>query len=221
MPADRPPIRLLLVDDHAIVRRGLRALIESVSRIEVVGEAGSVESAIEEAARLSPDVVLMDVRLPDGTGIDACREIRSARPQARVLFLTTFADDQALLATLFAGGDGYLLKEIDEEALIRAIESVAGGQSILDATMVQRMLSQMTALSMPPAGTAPAKHDNLTQQERNVLALVAAGHTNKVIASKLGLSAATVRNYLSTVFQKLNVSHRSEAAVVYARKLTK
>ena len=218
MTTERLPIHLLLVDDHAIVRRGLRALIDTVEHIKIVGEADSVESAIAQAALLLPDIVLMDVRLPDGTGIDACREIRSARPQTHVLFLTSFADDEALLATLLAGGDGYLLKEIDDEALIRAIETVARGQAILDATMVKRMVAHMSSFVAP--APASARHDTLTEQERKVLALVAEGHTNKGIAAKLGLSEKTVRNYLSTVFQKLNVSRRSEAAVAYTRNRT-
>ena len=190
-------------------------MLATAPQIEVVGEASTMQGAIADAARLGPDVILMDVRLPDGTGIEACREIRSARAHTRVLFLTSFADDEALLATLFAGGDGYLLKEIDEKALIHAIEAVASGQSIMDAAMTHRMLAHIATLAAPPSGD---RRGTLTEQERNVLALVAAGHTNKAIASKLGLADHTVRNYLSAVFQKLNVSRRSEAAALYARK---
>jgi two-component system, NarL family, response regulator DevR len=182
MPGPEPgAIRLLLVDDHAIVRQGLRAVLATAPQIEVVGEASTMQGAIADAARLGPDVILMDVRLPDGTGIEACREIRSARAHTRVLFLTSFADDEALLATLFAGGDGYLLKEIDEKALIRAIEAVASGQSIMDAAMTHRMLAHIATLAAPPSGD---RRGTLTEQERNVLALVAAGHTNKAIAFK-------------------------------------
>ena len=125
-------IRLLLVDDHKVVRSGLKALLADTANVDVIGEAGTAAEAVTEAARLKPDIVLMDVRLPDGSGIDACREIRTARPETRVLFLTSFADEDAIFATIFAGADGYLLKEIDEEGLIRAIETVAGGRSILD-----------------------------------------------------------------------------------------
>jgi two-component system response regulator DevR len=211
---DPRTIRLLLVDDHKVVRVGLQTLLSQTDRIQVIGEAGTMEDAVTEAARLKPDIVLMDVRLPDGSGIEACREIRTARPQTRVLFLTSFADDEAVLATMFAGADGYLLKEIDEERLIRAIETVAGGQSILDPALTQRMLLRMKSLSEPTA----ASQEELSPQEQKVLALVAEGQTNKEIASSLSLSDKTVRNYLSNVFQKLQVSRRSQAAALYARR---
>jgi two-component system response regulator DevR len=212
---DARPIRLLLVDDHKVVRVGLRTLLSDSDRIRVVGEAGTIEAAVTEAARLQPDLVLMDVRLPDGSGIEACREIRTARPETRVLFLTSFADDDAILATIFAGADGYLLKEIDEEGLIRAIETVAGGQSILDPALTKRMLIRMKSLAEPAAAS---KQEELSPQEQKVLALVAEGQTNKEIASALGLSDKTVRNYLSNIFQKLQVSRRSQAAALYARR---
>jgi DNA-binding NarL/FixJ family response regulator len=212
------PIRLLLVDDHKVVRVGLRTLLSDTDRIQVVGEAETMASAITEAARLKPDVVLMDVRLPDGSGIEACREIRAARPETRVLFLTSFADDDAVMATIFAGADGYLLKEIDEDALIRAIETVADGRSILDSAVTQRMLTKMKEHSAPPV---ESKSDSLSTQEQKVLALVAEGQTNKEIAAALGLSDKTVRNYLSNIFQKLQVSRRSQAAAIYARRSSK
>jgi DNA-binding NarL/FixJ family response regulator len=212
---DTRPIRLLLVDDHKVVRVGLRTLLSASDRIQVIGEAGTMESAITEAARLKPDIVLMDVRLPDGSGIEACREIRTARPETRVLFLTSFADDDAVLATMFAGADGYLLKEIDEKGLLRAIETVAAGQSILDPAMTKRMLVRMKSLTEPAVAS---KQEELSPQEQKVLALVAEGQTNKEIASALGLSDKTVRNYLSNIFQKLQVSRRSQAAALYARR---
>lgn len=212
------PIQLLLVDDHKVVRVGLRTLLGGTERIRVVGEAETMESAITEAARLKPDVVLMDVRLPDGTGIEACREIRAARPETRVLFLTSFADDAAVMATIFAGADGYLLKEIDEDALIRSIETVAAGRSILDPAVTQRVLAKMREQSAPPT---EHKRESLSPQEQKVLALVAEGQTNKEIAAALGLSDKTVRNYLSNIFQKLQVSRRSQAAAIYARRPSK
>ena len=209
------PFRLLLVDDHKVVRVGLRTLLGDTDRIQVVGEADTMESAITEAARLKPDVVLMDVRLQEGSGIEACREIRAARPETRVLFLTSFADDDAVMATIFAGADGYLLKEIDEDALIRAIETVAEGRSILDSAVTQRMLARMKEHSSPPV---ESKSESLSPQEQKVLALVAEGQTNKEIAATLGLSDKTVRNYLSNVFQKLQITRRSQAAALYARR---
>lgn len=209
------PIRLLLVDDHKVVRVGLRTLLGGTGRIQVVGEAETMVDAVTEAARLKPDVVLMDVRLPDGSGIEACREIRAARAETRVLFLTSFADDDAVLATIFAGADGYLLKEIDEDALMRAIETVAEGRSILDSAVAQRMLAKLKAHSAPPAAS---QNDSLSPQEQKVLALVAGGQTNKEIAAALGLSDKTVRNYLSNIFQKLQVTRRSQAAAIYARR---
>jgi two-component system response regulator DevR len=208
-------IRLLLVDDHKVVRSGVKALLSATGSIEVVGEAGTVADAVSVAARLKPDLVLMDVRLPDGSGIDACREIRAARPGTRVLFLTSFADDDAVLATILAGAAGYLLKEIDEEALIRAIETVAAGGSILDPSVTQRVLSRIK--DQPSAGEEQ-KGVDLSPQEQKVVALVAEGQTNKEIAVALGLSDKTVRNYLSNIFQKLQVSRRSQAAALYVRR---
>ena len=216
MPRPEPKsIRLLLVDDHKVVRSGVKALLSATGNIEVVGEAGTVTDAVSVAARLKPDVVLMDVRLPDGSGIDACREIRTARPGTRVLFLTSFADDDAVLATILAGAAGYLLKEIDEEALIRAIETVAAGGSILDTSVTQRVLARIKDQASTPGDQ---KGVDLSPQEQKVVALVAEGQTNKEIAMALGLSDKTVRNYLSNIFQKLQVSRRSQAAALYVRR---
>lgn len=216
MPQREPKaIRLLLVDDHRVVRVGLRTVLGSTDHIQVIGEAGTMESAVTEAARLKPDIVLMDVRLPDGSGIEACREIRTARPETRVLFLTSFADDDAVCATIFAGADGYLLKEIDEDGLIKAIETVSSGRSILDPALTKRMLVRMKALGEP---TAANKQEELSPQEQKVLALVAEGQTNKEIAAALGLSDKTVRNYLSNIFQKLQITRRSQAAAIYVRR---
>jgi two-component system response regulator DevR len=216
MPRPEPNnIRLLLVDDHKVVRSGVKALLSGTGNIDVVGEAGTVADAVSVAARLKPDLVLMDVRLPDGSGIDACREIRTARPKTRVLFLTSFADDDAVLATILAGADGYLLKEIDEDGLIRAIETVAAGRSILDPSVTQRVLTRIKA----QASTAgEQKGEDLSPQEQKVVALVAEGQTNKEIAVALGLSDKTVRNYLSNIFHKLQVSRRSQAAALYVRR---
>ncbi len=162
-PDKKKTIRLLLVDDHVVVRYGLKMLLGASEHLAVVGEAATQEAAITEAARLEPDIVLMDVRLPDGSGIEACREIRSARPETRVLFLTSFADNEALLATFLAGGQGYLLKEIDEQGLIRSIEAVAGGQSIFDAAMTQRMFTQMNTPAPSGASQKAVGHSRYSR----------------------------------------------------------
>jgi DNA-binding NarL/FixJ family response regulator len=205
--------RLLLVDDHEVVRLGLRTLFEKTGRIAVVGEAGTVAAAIAEAHRLRPNVVLMDLRLPDGSGITACREILSRRPETRVLFLTSYSDDDAVRATVLAGASGYLLKEIGQQALIDGIDAVASGQSILDPRVTQNVLRQLT-------GRAEGQHtgeQDLSPQERRVLAHVVDGKTNKQIAAAVGLSDKTVKNYLSNAFQKLQVTRRSHAAVLFSK----
>ncbi|HXF93795.1 MAG TPA: response regulator transcription factor [Nitrospiraceae bacterium] len=211
---DTKPIRLLLVDDHQVLRLGLRTLFAEVGGFQVVGEAGTKAAAVTEAARLKPDVVLMDVRLPDGSGIEACREIRAARPEIRVLFLTSYADDDAVLATILAGADGFLLKEIGGEELLRAARTVAGGQSILDPAVTERVLARLKSMPAPSHGE---KRDALSPQEERVLALVAEGRTNKEIAVALNLSEKTVGNYLGNIFQKLHVTRRAQAAVYYTQ----
>jgi DNA-binding NarL/FixJ family response regulator len=215
MPARK--IGLLLVDDHEVVRIGLRTLIEKSESIEVIGEAGTVAAAIAEARRLRPEVVLMDLRLSDGSGINACREILSRDPSARVLFLTSYSDEDAVRATVLAGAAGYLLKEIGHHALIKAIEDVASGQSIMDPRVTQTVLNELSDSSKTKSGGT----EELSPQERRVLALVVEGKTNKQIALALGLSDKTVKNYLSNAFQKLQVHRRSHAAVVYSRLVNK
>jgi DNA-binding NarL/FixJ family response regulator len=217
-------ITLLLVDDHEVVRVGLRTLFGRNTKIQVVGEAGTAASAVEEAERLKPDVVLMDLRLPDESGVAACREIRTTCADTRVLFLTSYSDQDAVLATIFAGASGYLLKEIGGEALIQAIESVAAGQSILDPAVTRTVLESMKAISDQDDLASDLhkdkdkdkdKRESLSPQERRVLALVAEGKTNKEIAAALDLSDKTVKNYLSNIFQKLQVSHRAQAAAIF------
>jgi two-component system response regulator DevR len=196
-------IRILLVDDHEMVRAGLHTLLSRHEDLEVAGEAGSVAQAVEQAARLAPDVVLMDLRLPDGLGIDACREILSHRPATRVLFLTSYADPQASMATVLAGASAYLLKDIGAGALVEAIRGAAHGNLVADArSAVAAHLRTVTSLS---------------RQECRVLALVVEGKTNKQIGAALELSEKTVRNYLSNAFQKLGVTRRSQAAVAFSR----
>ena len=212
---DEKPIRLLLVDDHEVVRLGLRTLFEEAGGFQVVDEAGTLSAAIAEAGRLTPDVVLMDVKLPDGSGVEACRAIRAAQPATRVLFLTSYADDDAVLATILAGADGFLLKDVSGDDLLRAVRKVAGGQSILDGAVTQRVLARVKTLSNSAAGK---KEDALSPQEQKVLALVAEGKTNKEIANALALSEKTVGNYLSNIFQKLQVTRRAQAAVYYSKR---
>lgn len=208
-------IRLLIVDDHEVVRMGLRALFDHVPDIEVVGEAGTVASAIAEAARLKPTVVLMDMRLPDGTGVEACREIRAEDPRTRILFLTSYDDEEAMLAAVFSGAGGYLLKEIGGDALVQAVKSVAAGQSILDPGAAKIVMGRLQSLS--GTNQSAAKSGSISPQERRVLALVAQGKTNKEIAAALDLSDKTVKNYLGNIFHKLHVSRRAEAAAIFSR----
>jgi DNA-binding NarL/FixJ family response regulator len=213
--SDATPIRLLLVDDHEVLRIGLRTLFTEAGAFEVVGEAGTMASAVTEAFRLKPKVVLMDVRLPDGSGIDACRTIRTAHPDTRVLFLTSFANDEAVLSTILAGADGFLLKEVSGDQLIDAVKTVASGRSILDPSVTEQVLAKVRSLSTP----APAdKREPLSAQEERVLALVADGKTNKEIAVALNLSDKTVGHYLENIFQKLQVSRRAQAAVYFTQQ---
>jgi DNA-binding NarL/FixJ family response regulator len=211
-------LRILLVDDHEVVRLGLGSLFRHSDRIEVVAEAGSVKEAIALAARHHPDVVLMDLRLPDGTGLDACREILDARPSTRVLFLTSFSDEEAVVSTVLAGAAGYILKEIGSKALISAIELVHGGQSILDPKVTTAVLDRMSTLVKTAASSKRPEGDDLSPQESRILVLVVEGKTNKEIAKAMGLSDKTVKNYLSNAFQKLHVQRRSHAAAVFDRR---
>lgn len=208
-------ISLLLVDDHEVVRLGLRALLSRTQTIEVVGEASTATGAVNEALRTKPDVILMDLRLPDGSGVDACREILAANPAARVLFLTSFPDEAAVLATTLAGAAGYLLKDIGHEALTRAIEAVASGKSVLDPAVTEAVLTQLRSRTEK---SQARRDEDLSAQERRVLALVVEGKTNKEIAVELNLSDKTVKNYLSNAFQKLQISRRSQVAGLLARR---
>ncbi len=211
---DDTPIRLLLVDDHEVVRLGLRTLFKRIGDIHIVGEAATMHEAIIEAARLLPDVILMDINLPDGDGVEACREIRNICPEARVLFLTSFSDDSTVLSTVFSGASGYLLKEANGSVLSCAIRDVAAGKSVLDPLVMGRIRDSLRE-GLSGSDDHPAK--KLSSQEGRVLVLVTEGKTNKEIAAEMGISDKTVKNYLSTVFQKLNVFSRSEAAALYTR----
>lgn len=208
-------IRVLLVDDHEVIRVGLRTVFSQTQGVAVIGEAGTMAEAVQQAQRLKPDVILMDVRLPDGSGIDACREILGALPGTRVIFLTSYADDDSVLAAVLAGAHGYVLKEIDSPALLEAIRSVAKGQSILDSHVTERALRWLRGLHDLPATSGM---DQLSSQEERVVALVAEGKTNKEIAVALGLSDKTVKNYLANVFQKLRITRRAQAAAFFVKR---
>jgi len=209
-------IRVLLVDDHEVVRIGLRTVLSQNHSIAVVGESLTMTDAIRQAHKLKPDVILMDVRLPDGSGVDACREILATRPNARVIFLTSYSDDDSVLAAVLAGAHGYVLKEIDTESLIRAIHTVADGQSILDPAVTGRALQWMRGLGNSQEIPGVEK---LSAQEERVLALVAEGRTNKEIAAAMELSDKTVKNYLANIFQKLRITRRAQAAAFFIKRL--
>ena len=209
-----PPLRVLLVDDHEVVRQGIASLLKATDDIVVVGEAGSVREAVAEADRIRPDVVVMDVRLADGSGIEATREIRAMRPETQVLMLTSFADDEALFASLMAGAAGYVLKQVRSGELIRAIRAVGQGQSLLDPAVTKSVLDRLRR------GKHLMKDEKLARlspQEERILTLVADGRTNKEIGVELHLAEKTVKNYVSSILSKLEVARRAEAAAYLAR----
>jgi len=204
--------RILLCDDHEVVREGLRGLIARQEGMTVVGEAGTVGEVVEAAARTKPDVVIMDVRLPDGSGVEACRTIREARPETKVIMLTSYADDEALFASIIAGASGYLLKQTRGQAVVDAVILVASGRSLLDPDVTGKVLERVRQ----GRGDDPAL-GSLTEQERKVLAGLAEGHTNREISEMLFLSEKTVKNYVSRILDKLGLSRRAEAAAYVAK----
>jgi len=205
-------IRVFLLDDHEIVRRGLRDLLESAGDIEVVGEAGTAEEALGRIPATSPDVAVLDVRLPDGSGVEVCREIRSRRPEIQCLMLTSFSDDEALFDAIMAGASGYVLKQIRSSELVDAIRTVASGKSLLDPQLTQKVLER---LRHGDEDDERLKH--LTAQERRILGYLADGLTNRQIADEMFLAEKTVKNYMSNLLAKMGVSRRTEAAVYAAR----
>jgi len=206
------PTRVFLLDDHEIVRRGLRDLLEAEGDLRVVGEAGTVEEALRRIPPTRPDVAVLDVRLPDGNGVEVCREIRASRPEISCLMLTSFADDEALFNAIMAGAAGYVLKQIVGSDLVGAVRKVAAGQSLLDPAVTARVLERLRH---------PTEEDSrlsrLTDQERNILDLVAEGLTNRQIAARMCLAEKTVKNYVSNMLAKLGMARRTEAAVFAAR----
>ncbi len=201
--------RILLVDDHEVVRLGLRSLLERYSQFEVVAEAGTARDAIEQVEQYSPDVVVMDIRLPGGSGIEACEEISEKYPDTKVIMLTSYAEDEMLFSAIRAGASGYVLKQIEGEGLVRAIEAVGRGEALLDPAVTQRIFQEVRKAAKEEEASA---FSALTQQEKHVLMLVSEGKTNREIAKALFLGEGTVRNYVSSILSKLGVSNRAEAA---------
>ena len=206
------PTTLLVVDDHEVVRQGLVALLDRRAGFQVVAEAGTAAEAVEQARRFRPNLVVMDVRLPDGSGIEACRDIRSELPETRVVMLTSYPDEDAVLAAIVAGASGYLLKQVRARDLVAALETVAAGGSLLDPAVTGKVLERMRRIATDDDELAA-----LTQQERKILALVAEGKTNKEIATEVFLSDKTVKNYVSSILAKLNLERRAQAAAYVAR----
>jgi two-component system response regulator DevR len=209
------PLRVLIVDDHEVVRQGIAALLARGRGFDVVAEAGTTAEAVEQARRYEPDIVVMDVRLPDGSGIDACREIRAERPATRVVMLTSYADEEAVLSAIVAGASGYLLKQVRARDLVTALDAVARGESLLDPAVTARVLERVRRIA-----TADTDDDlaALTTQEQKILLLVAEGRTNKEIAAEVFLSDKTVKNYVSSILSKLNLERRAQAAAYMARR---
>lgn len=205
-------VRVFLVDDHEVVRRGLRDLLESEADIMVIGEAGTVESALNRIGVLHPDVALLDVRLPDGDGVSLCRDIRSARPETACLMLTAYGDDEALLGAIMAGAAGYVMKQTSGTQLIGAVRSVAAGQSILDTHAARQVMDRLRerVSEVDPLSS-------LSAQEKRVLDLVGEGLTNRQIAERMSLSEKTVKNYVASLLAKLGMHRRSQAAALVAR----
>jgi len=201
--------RILLVDDHEVVRLGLKALLDRHPNFEVVGEAGNAREAVEFAEELEPDVIVMDIRLPGGSGIEACQEITDKRPDSKVIMLTSYAEDEMLFSAIRAGAAGYVLKQIGGEDLVRAIEAVGRGEALLDPAVTQRIFQEVRKAAREEEASA---FSALTQQEKHVLLLVSEGKTNREIAKSLFLGEGTVRNYVSSILSKLGVSNRAEAA---------
>jgi DNA-binding NarL/FixJ family response regulator len=208
------PRTLLVVDDHEVVREGLVALLDRRTGFQVVAQAGTVAEAVAQAAKFQPDLVIMDVRLPDGSGIEACREIRAARPETRVVMLTSYPDEEAVLSAILAGASGYLLKQIRARDLVSALEQVGDGASLLDPAVTEKVLERVR---MAARGTATDELAELTAQERKILLLVAEGKTNKEIAAEVFLSDKTVKNYVSSILSKLDLQRRTQAAAFVAK----
>lgn len=205
--------RILIVDDHEVVRIGMAALLQRREGFQVVGEAGTAQEAIAQATKCQPDVVIMDIRLPDGSGIEACREIRALNPNIRVVMLTSYADDEALFSSMMAGAEGYVLKMIGSDALVRAVETVARGEPLLDPSISRKLMNYLRLRQ-----EERRREEILTDQEKRILALIAEGKTNKEIAQEVFLSEKTVRNHVSSILSKLGFTNRTQAAAYALRR---
>ena len=205
-------IKVYLLDDHEVVRRGLRELLEHHEDIEVVGESASAEEAARRIPALRPNVAVLDARLPDGSGIDVCRDVRSIDPSIRGLILTSYEDDEALFAAIMAGASGYVLKQVRGHDLVDAVRTVAAGRSLLDPVITQRVLDRIRR-----GPEQPAELESLTDQERRILELIAEGLTNRQIAQRMFLAEKTVKNYVSSLLAKLGLERRTQAAVLATR----
>jgi DNA-binding NarL/FixJ family response regulator len=209
---DQARIRVFLIDDHELVRRGLKGLLEAEADIDVVGEAGTSESAIDRMKALQPDVALLDVRLPDGDGVSLCRDIRSVLPGTACLMLTAYSDDKALMGAIMAGAAGYVMKQTSGSELVGAVRTVAAGQSTLDAHTAQRVMERLRERTSGPDPVSA-----LSRQEKRVLDLISEGLTNRQIAGRMFLSEKTVKNYVSSLLGKLGMQRRAQAAAFAAR----
>jgi len=207
-------LRILLVDDHEVVRVGVRALIERQEDMEVIGEASTVRGAITQTEQLAPDVVVLDIRLPGGNGLEACRQIKALRPDTRIIVLTSYPDDEVLFDAIAAGADGYVLKQIGSDELIRALQRVGRGESLLDPSLTDQVFAKMRQVRKQERAHAFA---DLTAQEMQILAHLAEGETNREIGTALQLSEKTVRNYVSIILSKLGLNSRAQAAAYAAR----
>jgi len=201
--------RIILVDDHEVVRLGLKSLLERHPQFEVVGEASSARDALEQVAAMEPDVVVMDIRLPGTSGIEACEQIVDQHPNTKVIMLTSYAEDEMLFSAIRAGASGYVLKQIASEELVKAIEAVGRGEALLDPAVTQRVFQEVRRAVKEEEASAFA---HLSQQEKHVLLLVSEGKTNREIAKSLFFGEGTVRNYVSSILSKLGVNNRAEAA---------
>ena len=213
-PSVPPALRILVVDDHEVVRQGIVSLLDHHDGFQVVAQAGTAAEAIAAAGTYRPDVIVMDIRLPDGSGVEATREIRALHPETRVIMLTSYPDDEAVFASIVAGASGYLLKQVRGRDLVAALEAVGRGGSLLDPAVTEQVLDRVRRIA---SGTYQDELGALTAQERRILLLVADGKTNKEIAAEIFLSDKTVKNYVSSILAKLNLQRRTQAAAFVAR----